>query len=237
MPRGLNEAKARTTLIEVGKQMYERGYITGLEGNLSIRLDPRVILTTPAGTCKGRLEPNELILINLDGDLLPGQTGKASTESGMHLTVYRERPEINAVVHAHPTTAVAFTVAGLSLEKCILPEVVCTFGSIPVAPYATPSTDEVSQSIIEIVKTNDALLLDHHGALTLSKDIWDAYYKLETLEHYAQTMLIAHMLGGAKPLKTSQVKKLMDICSTYGLQRPHNEETLLSARCSTPDGD
>ena len=117
----------------------------------------------------------------------------------------------------------------------MLPEVVCTLGNIPTAPYATPSTDEIPESIRKLVRDHEAVLLDHHGAITMGSDIWDAYYKLETLEHFAQTLLIANMLGGVKPLKSSQVEKLLAICaSSYGLKRPANEKMLLSPTCSDP---
>lgn len=221
---------------EVGRLCYERGYICGTEGNFSIRLDEDRVLTTAAGTCKGRLSLQDLVVTDMEGKPLSSESGvRPSTELKMHLVVYEKRPDARAVVHAHPTTAVAFSVAGLSLDQCVLPEVVCTLGSIPTAPYATPSTDEIPDSIADIVAEHDALVLDHHGALTIGKDIWDAYYKLETVEHYAQTMMVAEMLGGARRLKSSQVEKLLAICSTYGLKKPANEERLLSARCSEPD--
>jgi len=153
----------------------------------------------------------------------------------MHLVAYEMRPDINAVVHAHPTVAVGFSVAGMSLSQCVLPEVVCTLGEIPIAPYATPSTDEVSESIVPYLKDHDAIILDHHGALALGKDIWDAFYKLETVEHYAQTMLVAHLLGGVKRLKSSNVQKLLAICGVYGLKPPANVDRLLSIECSEPD--
>lgn len=235
----INETKARSDLVEVGKLMYERGYICGVEGNISIKLNESTVLTTPAGSCKGRLKPDDLVKTDISGKTLVNENGKPSTELKMHLTAYQQRPDIQAIVHAHPTAAVAFSVSGRAneLEKCVLPEIVCTLGNIPTAPYATPSTEEVSNSIKEIVKSNNALILDHHGALTLGENIWDAYYKLETLEHYAQTMLIADMLGGARALKKSQVEKLLDVCSIYGVKKPVNEKHLLSSNCSTPDGE
>lgn len=260
------EEKARQDLIEVARLCYQRGYICGMEGNFSIKLDEERILTTPSGTCKARIEPSDLIITDLEGkpvcastvvsgnasydssasasssiksnaDSAARNSRKPSTEIAIHLTAYKSRPDAKAVVHAHPTTAVGFTVAGMKLDKCVLPEVVCTLGRIPVAPYATPSTGELSDSIADIVGDHDAVVLDHHGALTIGNDIWDAYYKMETLEHYAQTMLVAHMLGDVQPLKSSQVEKLLDICGVYGLQKPRDAEFLLSPACSSPDGD
>jgi len=225
----------RNDLVEVAKLCYERRYICGTEGNFSIRLDEDLILTTPASTCKGRLKADELVLTNLEGKPTEPTVRKPSTELAMHLTAYKKRPDVRAIVHAHPTVAVGFTVAGQSLAKCVLPEVVCTLGAIPVAPYATPSTDEVSKSIEDLVTTYDALVMDHHGALALGKDIWDAYYKLETLEHHAETMMVAHLLGGVKPLQKSQVEKLMDIVGVYGLKKPACAPELLKPEACAKD--
>lgn len=227
----------RQDLVEVARLCYERRYICGTEGNFSIRVDDGLVLTTPSSSCKGRLKPDELVLTDLNGNPVSGETRRPSTELSMHLTVYRMRPDVKAVCHAHPTVAVGFTVAGQSLAKCVLPEVVCTLGAIPVAPYATPSTDEVSQSIAGLVTKYDALVLDHHGALALGKDIWDAYYKMETLEHHAETMLVAHLLGGVKTLRSSHVEKLLDIVGVYGLKKPACADALLGPDACTVDGD
>ncbi len=231
------EVKFRKDLVEVAKLCYQRRYICGTEGNFSIRMADNLILTTPASSCKGRLEPDELVLTDFDGKTVDDSGRRPSTELAMHLTAYKQRPDVKAIVHAHPTVAVGFTVAGKSLAKCVLPEVVCTLGQIPVAPYATPSTDEVSNSIADLVTKHDALVMDHHGALALGKDIWEAYYKLETLEHHAETMMVAHLLGGVKPLHVSQVEKLLDIVGVYGLKKPACAEALLSPEACTVDGD
>ncbi len=237
MPSPEVEVKFRKDLVEVARLCYQRRYICGTEGNFSIRMADNVILTTPASSCKGRLGPDELVLTDFEGNAIDGSGRRPSTELAMHLTSYKQRPDVKAIVHAHPTVAVGFTVAGKSLAKCVLPEVVCTLGQIPVAPYATPSTDEVSNSIIDLVTKYDALVMDHHGALALGKDIWDAYYKLETLEHHAETMMVAHLLGGVKPLQASQVEKLLDIVGVYGLKKPACAEALLSPESCTVDGD
>lgn len=228
------EERARADMAEVCRLAYNRGYICGTEGNFSIRLTDDVVLTTPTGTCKGRVSPDQLVLTDLKGNLLKGSS-KPSTEVKMHLIAYELRNDVRAVVHAHPTTAVGFSVAGMQLSQCVLPEVVCALGHIPIAPYATPSTNEIPESIAPYLHDYDAMVLDHHGALTLGKDIWDAYYKLETVEHFAQTMLVAHALGGPKPLYSSQVKKLIQICDVYGFRKPPNAELLPTAQFSTPD--
>lgn len=229
------EKQARAEMAEVCALAYNRGYICGTEGNFSIRLTSEVVLTTPAGTCKGRVKPDDLVLTDLEGNPLRG--GRPSTELKMHLTAYKIRPDIKAVVHAHPTVAVGFSVAGKPLSQCVLPEVVCSLGAIPTAPYATPSTGELSVSIEELARDHDALVLDHHGALTFGESIWDAYYKLETLEHFAQTLLVANVLGGPKLLTKSQVEKLLAICSAYGLKKPPFWQDLLTAKHCSDDAE
>ncbi len=208
-----DEKQSRSDLIDVARLCYTRGYICGVEGNFSIRLGQNLLLTTPRGTCKARLNADELLLTDLNGRAL--SPGDPSTELKMHLVVYHRRPDIRAIVHAHPVTAVGLTVAGISLDAPILPEVVCTLGKIPTAPYATPSTDEIPASISAIVEQYDALMLDHHGALTLGTDIWDAFYKLETIEHFAQTLLVAYQVGTPIELSAMQVQKLKSIKSIY----------------------
>jgi L-fuculose-phosphate aldolase len=219
-----DELALRQELIEVCRLLYQRNYACGTEGNLSIRLSDSLVLSTASHTCKGRIKAAELLLSDLDGNLLPSlyqsKGNKLSTELRMHLLAYKRRPDIRAIVHAHPATAVGFTVAGRSLSDCVLPEVVCTLGSIPTAPYATPSTEEVPESISPFLDEYDAILLDHHGAITLGTDIWDAFYKMETVERFAQTLLVAELLGGPKQLETAQLKKLLSIRSIYGLTRP-----------------
>lgn len=217
----MDEKNARKELVEVCHLAYERRYICGTEGNFSIRLSENVVLTTPKGACKGRLEIGDFVLTNINGELLTNSADtKPSTELGMHLMAYKMRPDISAVVHAHPTCAVGFTVAGIALDQSVLPEVVCTVGTIPTATYATPSTEEVAQSLEPHLKDHDVMMMDHHGALCLGQNIWDAFYKLETLEHYAETVLVAHMLGGVKPLSSEQVQKLVAVRGVYGLTRP-----------------
>lgn len=224
----LNINEAKSALVEVSRLCYQRGYICGTEGNFSIRLDENRVLTTPAGVCKGRMKEDELVLTDLNGQPVDSNSRRPSTELKMHLAAYSLRNDVRAVCHAHPTVAVGFTVGGKSLAKCVLPEVICTLGSIPLAPYATPSTDEVTESIAPFVKKYDAIMLDHHGALCLGNDIWDAYYKLETLEHHAQTMLVAHIVGGEVPLTDKQVKKLLAIRGVYGLSNPLDVDYLTS---------
>jgi L-fuculose-phosphate aldolase len=230
MTRVYSEELAREEMAEVCRLMYSRGYISGVEGNCSIRMGESAVLTTPRGTCKGRINKTELVLTDLQGKAL--KDGQPSTELKMHIAAYQRRADIGAIVHAHPIAAVACSLASIPLDRCILPEVICTLGLVPTAPYATPSTDEVGASISSLVTKHDAIVLDHHGVLCLGKDIWDAFYKLETLEHYAQTVALANLLGEAKPLSNSQVKKLIGLRSFYGSAPLADEAELLTPeRC------
>lgn len=226
----LNEEKARADLAEVCRTAYQRGYISGVEGNFSLRLNIDTLLTTPAGCCKGRLNASDFLLTNLDGvplDVASNRGKKPSTELKMHLAVYQHRKDAMAVVHAHPTVATAFTIAGRSLNRCISPEAVLSLGEIGVAPYATPSTEEVPASIIPLLAHCNTLLLAHHGTLTFAQDIWNAFYKLEALEQHAKTLLIANMLGGEKTLTGEQVSQLFSVCQVYGMEAPENTERLI----------
>lgn len=209
----IDDSKSRSELIEIARLCYAKGYISGLEGNFSVRLSDDLLLTTPRGSCKGRLNENDLVLTDMSGESISG--GKPSTELKMHLMVYRHRPDVKAVVHAHPVTALGLTVAGISLAAPILPEIICSIGSVPTAPYATPSTDEIPNSIVPFLKDHDAIMLDHHGALAYGSDLFDAFYKLETVEAFAKTLVVAYQVGKPIELLPSQVARLHEIKSIY----------------------
>lgn len=231
--QNLSLEKASSELLTVCRLAYERGYICGTEGNLSLRVDENTVMTTPSGQCKGLLTESELLLTNVDGEPVDHPFNrtrndkKPSTELKMHLSVYRRRSDVMAIVHAHPTTATAFTIAGKSLNRCITPESILTLGKIGEAPYATPSTDEIPESIAPFVEGSSTIMLAHHGALTFGRTMFEAFFRLETLEHHARSLLIAQMLGGEKTLSESEVRRLFAICSVYGMTPPHGSEELI----------
>jgi L-fuculose-phosphate aldolase len=202
------EWKVRKDIVRICRLMHEKGLISATDGNVSVRLSPDRIITTPRGLGKGFLSERELVVIDYEGNVISGDL-LPSSEIMMHLAAYRLRPEINAVVHGHPPVAIAFTIAGLSLAKCVLPEVVLTLGTIPTARYATPSTEEVPESIKDFLPDHDAILLERHGAVTLGRDLLDAYYKLEKIEHTAYITYIARNLGQVSTLSESQIEKLL----------------------------
>ncbi|MBN1897230.1 MAG: class II aldolase/adducin family protein [Spirochaetes bacterium] len=207
-----SEFNIKSDIIEIGRRLWQRGFIASNDGNISSKLNKEEVLATPSGISKGFMKPEMIVKVSLDGKVLKVSEGyKPSSEIKMHLEVFRQRKDIHAVVHAHPPYATAFAVAGIPLDKCVLPEVVLTLGSIPIAPYATPSTEEVPQAVRDIIKQYDALLLANHGALTTGKDLYEAYYRMETLEHLAQITFLAVQLGNMNILPKQAVDKLLDV--------------------------
>jgi L-fuculose-phosphate aldolase len=214
-----SEEKLRTDIVEVGRRLYARGYTASNDGNISVRLDDRRLLMTPTGVCKGFMDARMMCITDLDGKKLEGERSPSS-EIQMHLEVYRQRPEIQAVVHAHPPIATAFAVAGIPLDRAVLAEVVTTLGSIPIAEYATPSTKELPEAVRKYVKAHDGMLLANHGALTLGADLFSAYYKMETIEHFANISFVARMLGGERLLSREEVVRLQGLRGRYGITSP-----------------
>jgi L-fuculose-phosphate aldolase len=214
-----SEEKLRTDIVEVGRRLYARGYTASNDGNISVRLDERRLLMTPTGVCKGFMDARMMCITDLEGRKLEGERSPSS-EIQMHLEVYRQRPEIQAVVHAHPPVATAFAVAGIPLDRAVLAEVVTTLGSIPIAEYATPSTKELPEAVRKYVKAHDGMLLANHGALTLGADLFSAYYKMETIEHFANISFVARMLGGERLLSREEVVRLQGLRGRYGITSP-----------------
>lgn len=210
----IDEAAARELIVRIGRMMYDRSLVVASDGNLSIRLDAERILATPTGVSKGRLSPDALAVVAPDGTAL--NDVRASSEIKMHLLVYRERADVRAVCHAHPAHGTAFAVAGVALDEPVLSEVVLTLGCIPVAPYGTPSTAELTDSMLPYVRNHDALLLANHGAVAYGRDLWQAFDRMETLEHAARITLLARSLGGASPLAPDQIEKLIDVRERAG---------------------
>jgi L-fuculose-phosphate aldolase len=205
----------REDIVRVGRLLFERGWVAASDGNISVRLDGSRIVTTPAGMCKGMLAPADLVLCDLEGRKLEG-VRDPTTEMDMHLTVYRMREDVRSVVHAHPPFATGFAVAGRELNLGILPEVIVRLGSVPLARYGTPGTPELSEGMRPYVADYDALLLENHGAVAWGADPYQAFFRLDTVEHYARVTLVAELLGGARALPRAEIAKLFDARSRYG---------------------
>ena len=216
-----HEDQLRLDIVEVGRRLWTRGFVASNDGNISVRLPGGRLLMTPTSVSKGFMTPEMMVVTDMDGRLLAGEPGrKASSEILMHLTAYRHRPDVHAVVHAHPPLATGFAVAGIPLDRAVLAEAVTTLGSIPIAEYGTPSTPELSASVEPYVRSHDALLLANHGALALGKDLFAAYYKMETIEHFARISLVARLLGREHLLSREEVDRLQALRGMYGIASP-----------------
>src|SRR5580765_5029172 len=213
------ESSLRAAIVEVGRRMYARAYTASNDGNISVRLGTDRLLMTPKSVCKGFMSPDMMVITDLDGRKLAGDRDPSS-EMQMHLEVYRQRPDASAVVHAHPPIATGFAVAGIPLDRAVLAEVVTTLGSVPIAEYATPSTKELPEAVRKYVRAHDGMLLANHGALTLGSDLFSAYYKMETIEHFAHISLVARLLGGERLLSRQEVDRLQGLRGMYGIASP-----------------
>jgi len=201
------ERQLRRELIQFGRLCYERHLLVGLDGNLSARLYDDLILCTRAGCHKGLLTDEDLIVVDMNGKKMRGR-GNPTSELAMHLACYTSRPDIEAVVHAHPPTCVAFTIAGVSMARCTLPEVVLTIGTVPTLDYKTTGTASLAQLVGNAVTQHDAVMLDRHGAVCVGPSVLDAFSKLETMEHMAKIMRDAHALGGIQDLPADEAVSL-----------------------------
>lgn len=217
----MSDAQLREDIVEVGRRLWSRGFVASNDGNISVRIAPDRLLMTPASVSKGFMTTEMMVVTDLDGKLIAGAPGRRpSSEIQMHLVAYRNRPDVGAVVHAHPPLSTGFAVAGIPLDRAVLAEVVTTLGSIPIADYATPSTSALASAVEPYVKAHDGLLLANHGALALGKDLFSAYYKMETIEHFARISLVARMLGGENLLSREEVMRLQDLRGNYGIAAP-----------------
>lgn len=205
----------RELICRICRDMHAAGWAAANDGNVSMRLSDGSILATPAGVSKGTLMPEQLVRLDIDGNVIEG--GRPSSEIRMHLRCYAERGDVNGVVHAHPPTSTGFAAAHVPLDGRIMIETVLTLGEVPVTPYATPSTSDVSDSIAPYLADHDALLLANHGALTVASDVQTAFYRMETLEQLAKVTLVARQFGGGVKIPFAEVKKLVGMRSKYGL--------------------
>jgi len=213
-----NIKKIKEDIIEIGKRIWTRGYVAANDGNISVKINDEEILTTATGISKGFMTEEMIILCDIDGNVKE-QNGKyrPSSEVKMHLEVYKERPDIKSVVHAHPPYATSFAVAGIPLNKCVLPEAIIVLGAVPLAPYGLPSTMEIPEKIKPFLQKSDAILLENHGALTLGSDLFSAYHKMETLEHTANIVWKAIQLGIVNVLTEVERDRLMTLRERFNL--------------------
>ena len=207
-------------ICEVGHRLYDHGFVAANDGNISVKLSDNEFYCTPTGVSKGSLTPDMIIKIDAEGNKLEG-TLNPSSEIKMHLRVFRERPDVNAVVHAHPPVATAFTVAGIPLDRYILPEAVLTIGDVPTCAYGTPSTMEIPDSLMPYIQEHDAFMLKNHGALTVGNTLTRAFFTMEEVEFNAKIMKYAMELGKIEEIPANQMLKLIDLRVKMGLPGKH----------------
>lgn len=212
-----SEMEIKKLMCEIGKRVYDRNMAAANDGNFSVKISDNEFLCTPTGVSKGFMTPEYICKVDAKGNVLEANGNfRPSSEIKMHMRVYEKRPDVNAVVHAHPSFATSFAIAGIPLTQPIMPEAVISLGCVPVADYGTPSTMEIPDSIEKFLPCHDAVLLENHGALTWGQDLLTAYHKMESLEFYAELLYKAKMLGGPKEFDTKNVERL------YGIRQQMN---------------
>ena len=211
----VNEFEIKKQICDIGKRIYNRGMVASNDGD-------NEFLCTPTGVSKGFMTPEYICKVDATGKVIQANPGfKPSSEIKMHMRVYKERPDVKSVVHAHPMYATGFAIAGIPLTQPIMPEAVIALGCVPIAKYGTPSTEEIPDAVSEYVQYFDAVLLENHGALTFSDSLLSAYHKMESVEFYAQLLYISKQLGGPKELSEAQVQRLYEIRRQFGMTGKH----------------
>lgn len=219
-----SDYEIKKEICEIGKRIHADGFVAANDGNISVKIDDNTFFTTPTGVSKGYLTPDMICKVDGEGKLKEANKWKPSSEFKMHLRVYQERPDVNAVVHAHPPIATAFAIAGIPLDKLIMPEAVIFLGTVPIAEYGTPSTMEIPESLMPYIQDYDAILLANHGALSFGCDLNTAFFRMESTEFYAKLLMYARLLGGEKEIPCGEVKKLIDLRKSFGVPGKHPME-------------
>lgn len=209
-----SERHHRLAMVEFGRLLHGNGFVAATDGNLSVRLDEDRLLVTPTGMSKGRMKPSDLVVVDNRGNRIAGKRN-VSSEIGMHLLIYRLRPDIHGIVHAHPPTATGFAASGMDLNRPLVCEVVVGLGEIPLARYGTPGTHELADALEPLIPGHDAILMANHGVVTCGPTLENAYMKMETVEHFAHIALVAHLLGREQPLGEKEVEKLWAVRHRY----------------------
>lgn len=221
----VNELEIKKQMCEIGKRIYDKGMVAANDGNISFKINDNRFLCTPTGVSKGYMTPEYICVVDKHGNVIEANDGyKPSSEIKMHMRVYEKRSDVGSVVHAHPIYATSFAIAGIPLTEPIMPEAIISLGTVPIAEYGAPSTYEIPDNIEKYLEHYNAILLENHGALTWGDDLLGAYFKMESLEFYAQLLFNAKMLGGAKVLNNERVKQLYDLRSYYGIKTLNPDE-------------
>ena len=218
----MSEYEIKKQICDIGKRIYDRRMVAANDGNISVKISDNEFLCTPTGVSKGFMTPEYICKVDAKGNVIQANEGfRPSSEIKMHMRVYRERPDVNSVVHAHPVYATSFAIAGIPLTEPIMPEAVIALGCVPIAEYGTPSTEEIPDAVSKYLQYYDAVLLENHGALAYSDSLLAAYHKMESLEFYAQLLFLSRQLGGPKELSDAQVQRLYEIRRQFGMTGKH----------------
>ena len=232
----VNEYEIKKEICDIGKRIYNRGMVAANDGNISVKISDHEFLCTPTGVSKGFMTPDMICKVDENGKVLEAKAPyKPSSEIKMHMRVYQRRPDVQSVVHAHPMYATSFAIAGQALTQPIMPEAVISLGCVPLAKYGRPSTEEIPDSIEEFLPYFDAVLLAQHGALTWSNSLLNAYYKMESVEFYAQLLYQSKMLGGPKEFTPEQVEDLYEIRRKFGMPGKHPANVCIRAKEGKPN--
>ena len=231
----VSEYEIKKQICDIGKRIYDQGMVASNDGNISVKLNDHEWLCTPTGVSKGFMTPEYICKVDKDGKVIQANPGfRPSSEIKMHMRVYKNRPDVNSVVHAHPMYATAFAIAGIPLTQPIMPEAVIALGCVPIAEYGTPSTDEIPDAVEKYLQSFDAVLLENHGALTFSDSLVSAYHKKESVEFYAKLLYISRQLGGPKELSKQQVERLYEIRRQFGMKGKHPADLCPNAKDGKP---
>lgn len=227
----VSEYEIKKQICDIGKRIYNRGMVAANDGNISVKLNDNEFLCTPTGVSKGFMTPEYICKVDADGNVIQAN-GKfrPSSEIKMHMRVYKKRPDVQSVVHAHPIYATSFAIAGIPLTQPIMPEAIIALGCVPIAEYGTPSTDEIPDAVEKYLPYFDAVLLENHGALTYSDSLLAAYHKMESVEFYAELLFKSKQLGGPKEFSEEQVKKLYEIRRKFGMTGKHPADLCPNAK-------
>ncbi len=231
----VSEYEIKKQICEIGQRIYNKGMVAANDGNISVKISENEFLCTPTGVSKGFMTPEFICKVDKNGNVIQANKGfKPSSEIKMHMRVYKERPDVQSVVHAHPLYATSFAIAGIPLTEPIMPEAVIALGCVPIAEYGTPSTEEIPDAVSKYLQYYDAVLLENHGALSYSDSLINAYYKMESLEFYAQLLYQSKVLGGPKTLSEAQVQRLYEIRRQFGLKGKHPANLCPNAKAGKP---
>lgn len=214
-----SENKLRERIVEICRKLYEKGFIAGSDGNISVKLGEQYLLTTPTSVHKGALSPEQIVKTDLEGNSLEFNK-KPSSEFRMHVLIYKLRKDVRAVIHAHPPFSVALSLVSMNPTGCVLPEAVLTLGYVPITKYATPTTEEVPEVIKEHILTSNGIILARHGTVTVGSSLDEAYLRLEILEHSSRIIAIAKSIGNITPLNEEELKRLERRARELGISPP-----------------